>query len=269
MPLIEANGIVQEYEVSGPEAGLPLVLVHELGGSLHSWDRCMPALAESGRRVLRYNWRGTGASEKIKGELAVDTLCEDLAALLKAVGFPQPTDIAGTALGGGVALAFAARYPLTVRRLAVSSPAIGGSDGLESMLRGRADEVEISGMRPQVDRSLDRSYLEKYRTDAQSFTDYRNRWVANDPVSYASHNRMLAAMDETGNLSAIRCPTLVVGGEDDMLLTPAMMQPIADAISQGEYLRLPTGHFLPVNTPEVWSESVLPWLNESAATTAA
>jgi 3-oxoadipate enol-lactonase len=262
MPLIEANGIVQEYDLSGPESGPPLVLIHELGGTLQSWDRCMPALAESGRRVLRYNWRGTGASEKIRGELAVDTLCEDLAALFKALDFPLPTDMAGTALGGGVALAFAARYPKSVRRLAVSSPAIGGSDGLEAMLRGRADEVERLGMRPQVERSLARSYLEKYRTDAQAYTDYRNRWVANDPVSYASHNRMLAAMDETGNVSAIRCPTLVIGGTDDMLLTPEMMQPIAGAIGDGEFLLLPTGHFLPVNTPDVWCGSVLPWLGQ-------
>jgi 3-oxoadipate enol-lactonase len=260
MALIEANGIVQEYDLSGPEDGAPLVLLHELGGSIQSWDRCMPAVAEAGRRVLRYNWRGTGASEKIKGELDVATMCDDLAALMDAVGLSQPADVVGTALGGGVALAFAARHPKKVRRLVVSSPAIGGGDGLAQMLRTRADEVEQSGMRPQVEPSLKRSYLEKYRTDPQAFTAYRNRWVANDPVSYASHNRMLAAMDETANLARITCPTLVIGGSDDMLLTPAMMQPIAEAIPNGEYRLLPTGHFLPVNTPDVWAKSVLPWL---------
>ena len=147
-----------------------------------------------------------------------------------------------------------------MRRLAVSSPAIGGGDGLEQMLRTRADQVEQGGVRPQVESSLSRSYLEKYRTDPAAFTAYRNRWVANDPVSYASHNRMLAAMDETPNLTKIACLTLVIGGEDDMLLTPAMMEPIAAAIPNGEYRLLPTGHFLPVNTPDLWVKEVLPWL---------
>lgn len=261
MPWIEANGVSLEYFLDGPEGGVPLVLIHELGGTAHSWERVMPALERAGRRVLRWHWRGTGLSEKIRGELAVETLCADLAALMDAIAFPHPADVAGTALGGGLGLAFAARHPAKVRRLAVSSPAIGGASGIEDMLRARADEVERDGMRPQVDSSLARSYLEKYRTDAQAFRDYRNRWIGNDPASYASHNRMLAAMDERGNLGEIACPTLVIGGADDMLLTPAMMRPIADAIPGAEYRELPTGHFLPVNTPDVWIGEVLPWLN--------
>lgn len=261
MPWIEANGVSLEYFLDGPADGVPLVLIHELGGTAHSWDRVMPALERAGRRVLRWHWRGTGLSEKIRGELAVETLCADLAALMTVIAFPQPADVAGTALGGGLGLAFAARHPARVRRLAVSSPAIGGASGIEDMLRARADEVERDGMRPQVDSSLARSYLEKYRTDAQAFRDYRNRWIGNDPASYASHNRMLAAMDERGNLGKIASPTLVIGGTDDMLLTPAMMRPIADAIPGAEYRELPTGHFLPVNTPDVWIDEVLPWLN--------
>lgn len=261
MPLIEANGIVQEYDLDGPENGEPLVLLHELGGSMQSWDRCIPAIVEAGRRVLRYNWRGTGASEKIRGELDVGTMCDDLAALMDAVGLAQPADVAGTALGGGVALAFAARYPAKVRRLTASSPAIGGDSGIEGMLRTRADEVETGGMRPQVDSSLIRSYMEKYRTDPAAFTAYRNRWIANDPGSYASHNRMLAGMDERANLGRIACPCLITGGSDDKLLTPPAMKAIANRIPGAEYRELPTGHFLPVNTPDLWAAEVLPWLN--------
>lgn len=260
MPLIEANGIVQEYQLDGPEGGAPLVLLHELGGSLQSWDRCVPAMVKAGRRVLRYNWRGTGASEKIRGELDVGTLCDDLAALMAAVGLAQPADVAGTALGGGVALAFAARYPSKVRKVTASSPAIGGDSGIEDMLRTRADEVESGGMRPQVDSSLIRSYMEKYRTDAAAFTAYRNRWIANDPGSYASHNRMLAAMDERANMAKITCPCLITSGSDDRLLTPPAMKEIADAIPGAEYRELATGHFLPVNTPDLWAAEVLPWL---------
>jgi 3-oxoadipate enol-lactonase len=261
MPLVEANGVVLEFELDGTESGRPLVLIHELGGSLQSWDRCIPAAAAAGRHVLRYNWRGTGASEKIRGELSVDTLCDDLAALMDVLAFGQPADIAGTALGGGVALAFAARYPQKVNRIAASSPAIGGDSGIEEMLRARADQVENQGMRPQVDTSLDRSYLTKYRGDSAAFAAYRNRWIANDPGSYASHNRMLAAMDERPSLAAIACPCLVIGGSDDHLLTPSAMQAIATQIPGAHYRELPTGHFLAVNTPELWALEVLPWLN--------
>ena len=261
MALIEANGVVLEYQLDGPKNGLPLVLLHELGGSMQSWEPCIPAMVKAGRRVLRYNWRGTGTSEKIRGELAVDTMCDDLAALMDAVGFAQPADIAGTALGGGIVLAFAARFPGKVRKVTASSPAIGGDSGIEEMLRTRADQVEAEGMRPQVDSSLVRSYMPKYRTDDAVFTAYRNRWIANDPGSYASHNRMLAAMDERANMGRIACPCLITGGGDDKLLTPPAMKLIADTIPGAEYRELPTGHFLPVNTPDLWTAEVLPWLN--------
>jgi 3-oxoadipate enol-lactonase len=188
-------------------------------------------------------------------------MCDDLAALMDAVGLAQPADVAGTALGGGVALAFAARYPAKVRKVTASSPAIGGDSGIEDMLRTRADEVESGGMRPQVDSSLVRSYMEKYRTDPAAFTAYRNRWIANDPGSYASHNRMLAAMDERANVAKIACPCLITGGSDDKLLTPSAMKVIADSIPAADYQELPTGHFLPVNTPDLWAAEILPWLN--------
>jgi 3-oxoadipate enol-lactonase len=260
MAWIEANGVSLHYHLDGPEGGEPLVLVHELGGTSYSWEPLIPAITGAGHRVLRWDWRGSGLSEKIRGDLEVETMCADLAALMDALRFPQPADVAGTALGGGIALAFAARYPAKVRRLAVSSPAIGGMSGIEAMLRARADDVEKNGMRGEVDNSLSRSYPVKYRTNLKAFTAYRNRWIANDPGSYASHNRMLAGMDERPNLAEIACPTIVLAGKDDRLLVPAAMKEIADAIPGAAFQELPTGHFLPVNTPILWAEAVLPWL---------
>jgi len=255
----EVNGLSLHYRLEGPEDAPPLVLIHELGGTLASWDRAMPFIQS--RRTLRWDWRGAGLSEKIRGDLSIDAVTADLAGLLDAVGFDGSVDIAGTALGGGVALAFAARAPERVRRLVVSSPAVGGASGIEAMLRARADEVERDGMRPQVDTSLDRSYLPKFRTDPAAFAEYRARWIANDPASYASHNRMLAGMDERANLAKIACPTLVLAGSDDGLLTPSAMREIADAIPDAEFRELATGHFLAVNTPSLFAEAALPFLD--------
>ena len=68
MNYIEVNGVGLRYELSG--AGeKTLVLVHEMGGTLESWDEVVPRLTAS-RRVLRYDTRGAGMSQKIRGELA-------------------------------------------------------------------------------------------------------------------------------------------------------------------------------------------------------
>jgi len=260
MSWMEANGVELHYVLEGPKAKKPLILIHELGGGVASWDRAMPLMQT--RRTLRWDWRGAGQSEKVRGELSVSDLVADLSALLDGLGISETVDIAGTALGGGVALAFAAREPLRVNRLVVSSPAIGGDSGIEDMLRSRADDVEKVGMRAQVDISLDRSYLPKYRDDDIAFQNYRSRWIANDPGSYASHNRMLASMDERKNLSKIAAPTLIIGGTDDSLLPPKDMATIASHIQGAEFVELPTGHFAAVNTPELWANEALGFFGE-------
>jgi 3-oxoadipate enol-lactonase len=83
MDFIELDGVALRYELSG-KADRTLVLVHEMGGSLESWDEVVPRFAES-RRVLRYDTRGAGMSQKVRGELGIDTMADDIAALLDAL----------------------------------------------------------------------------------------------------------------------------------------------------------------------------------------
>src|SRR5206468_10536396 len=99
-----------------------LVLVHEMGGSLESWDDVAPGFAKS-RRVLRYDTRGAGMSQKVRGELTLDTMADDIVALLDHFGIAGKVALAGVAVGGAIALHFAARYPERPLRSAARPPA--------------------------------------------------------------------------------------------------------------------------------------------------
>ena len=83
MNWIEVNGTSLRYELSG-SGKTTLVLVDEMGGTLDSWDQVLPALNNT-RRVLRYDTRGAGMSEKIRGKVTFDDMADDLAALLDAL----------------------------------------------------------------------------------------------------------------------------------------------------------------------------------------
>ena len=65
MNFIEVNGTALRYELSG-NGGSTLVLIHEMGGTLESWDLVRFRLAGK-RRVLRYDTRGAGLSQKVSG----------------------------------------------------------------------------------------------------------------------------------------------------------------------------------------------------------
>src|SRR5579862_6712723 len=80
MNWIEVNGTALRYELSGA-GSTTLVLIHEMGGTLDSWDQGLKALNNS-RRVLRYDTRGAGLSEKIAGAVTWNDMADDLKGLL-------------------------------------------------------------------------------------------------------------------------------------------------------------------------------------------
>ncbi|MSO76637.1 MAG: hypothetical protein EXQ87_06965 [Alphaproteobacteria bacterium] len=78
MQWIEVNGVSLRYESTGKGPKTPLVLIHELGGSLESWDPTLAAFAAA-KRVLRFDLRGAGISERVRGTLPLDVMLADIA----------------------------------------------------------------------------------------------------------------------------------------------------------------------------------------------
>jgi 3-oxoadipate enol-lactonase len=259
MEWIETNGVVLRYELSGT-GRVPLLLIHELGGSLEFWDPVLRAF-QAAFRVLRFDLRGFGMSEKVQ-TLRLADLLGDAVGLLDALAIPDPCHVVGPALGGGIALAFAAQYPARVRRLVVSSPATGVAPERRVQSLQRAQAVEREGMRVAVEQSLTRSYPERFRADRQRFEQYKRRWLANDPEGFAAINRMLTEMDLTQQYGRIACPTLVIGCTYDTIRPPHEVEPIARQIPGARYVEAASGHFMPHQTPELFVETVLPFLQE-------
>jgi 3-oxoadipate enol-lactonase len=262
MEWVETNGVVLRYDLSGT-GPVPLLLIHELGGSLEFWDPVLPALQKD-FRVLRYDLRGFGMSEKVK-TLRLDDLLDDIAGLLDALAIAAPCHVIGPALGGGIALAFASQYPTRVRRLVVSSPATGAPLERRAQSLQRAEAVEQGGMRAAVEQSLARSYPERFRSNRHHFEQYRRRWLANDPEGFAAINRMLTDMDLRQAYGRIACPTLVIGCTYDTIRPPHEVEPIARQIPNAQYIEVASGHFMPHQTPELFLDITLPFLRESAA----
>src|SRR4051812_45355694 len=74
---MEVNGATLRYELGG-EGPETVVLLHEGGGCIESWDEALPAFREH-FRTLCYDQRGFGQSEKIRREFTYDMIVGDLA----------------------------------------------------------------------------------------------------------------------------------------------------------------------------------------------
>ena len=254
MNWIEVNGTSLRCELSG-SGKTTLVLVHEMGGTLDSWDQVMPALTNS-RQVLRYDTRGAGLSAKLGGRVTWDEMADDIAALLDAHGISGKVALAGTAVGAGIAIHFAVRHAARAAALVVSSPALGvGLDRRQATL-DRAAAAEAQGMRGIVEGSLANSYPPVVRHNAEEFRKFRARWLCNDPHSFAAINRMLAEGDLNDALPRIACPTLVIGCTHDKLRPPGAVEPLARQIPGAEYMEINSGHFAAIQTPGLMAQAM-------------
>jgi pimeloyl-ACP methyl ester carboxylesterase len=117
----EVNGINLYYEIHG--SGRPLVLLHGGLGATEMFGPALVRLAE-GHRVIGVDLQGHGRTADVDRPMRLETLADDILALLDHLELPQ-VDAVGYSLGGGVAFQLAVRHPERVRKLVVVSAASG------------------------------------------------------------------------------------------------------------------------------------------------
>ena len=171
MDFIEANGAGLRCELSGG-GDRTLVLVHEMGGSLESWDDVAPRFAKA-RRVLRYDTRGAGMSQKVRGELTLETMADDIAALLDHLDRRQ-----GRACGdaSGVPSPCTSRPDIRAHHaVAVGSPATGIARSRAAALSALHGSIRRHGgrVRDSMLNAMPRSFaatspFERFRRDGSA-----------------------------------------------------------------------------------------------------
>ena len=232
-----------------------------LAGDLESWDEVLPTL-QSNFQVIRYDQRGAGLSEKTS-LLTVDIVLDDLRGLLDGLAVGDPVLLAGAALGGGYALAFAARDPERVAQVVATSPATGVTDEAGKGLRESAELAETAGMRAAVESSLALSYPQSLRSDLSRYDRYRARWLTNDPISFGALCRMLADVDLEWIFERIQCDVLILGATQDPIRQPAAVKLLAQRIARSTYREVDSGHFLAVQSPALFLDETLAFLKGS------
>ncbi len=249
MEFAELNGAGMRYEMRG-RSGAPVVLIHEMGGLLENWDEVVPAL-EGDFRVLRYDVRGAGLSEKVRGAAEIGTLVDDLLALLDHVGWRGPVTLAGCAVGAAIALAFAGRHPGRVAAVVAMSPAVDMNPADRPARREMLARIEQDGMRAIMQGALDAGYPEVLRArNPERFRAFAARWLANDPESFVATYRMLIDMDIATDIARIACPVLGVGGTLDAFRPPDYVRRILAPVADVSFVEIETCHHQPASTPE-------------------
>ena len=118
-----ASGLTARVVEAGPADGAPVVLVHGWACTAFSWRRQVPALAEAGHRVVAFDLKGHGFTDKppLVAEYSAAAMTQFVVDLMDAVGVDR-VSLVGHSMGGAVATLVALAHPERVDRLALLSP---------------------------------------------------------------------------------------------------------------------------------------------------
>lgn len=260
MSVIQARGVTFHTQELGPRApGAPgVVMLHGLfTGSLAAWYfTAAPALARS-RRVLLFDLRGHGRSERAPSGYDLATMAGDLDALAAAFQAgdgapPAPLDLVGHSYGALVALRFALDHPARVRRLALVEAPLPPSrfgDLEEFAARAPAEMAEAlpEGMRAAFGHTGRRST----RLIASL------RFLAEES-SLLADLRAEPDIPDTA-LARLSCPVLCVYGDR------SSCRPVGDrlarALPDARLVVLPGGHYLHLDATEALTAALVEFLD--------
>jgi pimeloyl-ACP methyl ester carboxylesterase len=115
-----ADGVTH-YEAAGPDTGRVVVVAAAFSVPAYISDSLYHRLADSGFRVVRFDYFGRGWSDRTDAAYDQDFFVRQIAGLLDSLGFGQ-VDLAGVSFGGAIMTSFADRYPDRVRSLIYVDP---------------------------------------------------------------------------------------------------------------------------------------------------
>jgi 3-oxoadipate enol-lactonase len=242
------------YESAGE--GTTLVLTHGLGNDLGFWDAVVPQLATH-HRVLRWDVRGFGGSDKPAGPYDVGQLAADLAGLLETLGVDR-IHLLGISMGGVIAQRFALDHPHRLRSLVLASTSSEVGPRAVANWQRLADRVEERGF---DDRSADASpsFSSEFASRHPELVRALGEQVrANDPRSYAAAARAVSDYRWTAELQHVRAPVLILQGLADRLTPPGGSVLMSRSLPRARLLMIPgAGHFVPLEEPLAFCAAVL------------
>jgi 3-oxoadipate enol-lactonase len=261
MPRLRVEGCEIHYEVKG--RGEVVLLLHGLGSCLLDWELQVPALAER-YTVVAVDLRGHGRSDKPPGPYSIATFAADVAQVLRALEL-GPAHVVGISMGGMVGFQLTVDAPSLVRSLVVvnSGPAVVARSLRERlMILQRRVALRVLGLR-----GLGRKIAEKNfpRPDQESLRRaLAERIAENDEAAYRASTRAIFGWSVAEHIGSIRCPVLVVTGDQDY--TPvAAKEAYAARIPRARVAVIKDSrHCTPIDQPEAFNRLLLDFLREPA-----
>lgn len=210
----KVNGIETNYEIHGPEGAPWVTFSHSLACSLRMWDAQVAAFKDRWQ-ILVYDTRGHGGSEAPKGPYTLETLADDLRALLEQLDIKR-THFVGLSMGGMIGQTLVLKDPGIFDRVVLADT--GHTQTAETLKQWeeRIKTAESKGMQPLVQGTLERWFTEPFRKEKPEIVKKIADLIQSTPVpGYVGCCQAIAKLNTTARLKQIKRPVLAIAGEQD------------------------------------------------------
>ncbi len=262
MPKANVQGVNLYYEVHG--SGYPLVLIRGLSSNADHWYCQVPAFS-SHYSVVVFDNRGIGRSDISDLPFTISTMADDTVGLMDVLGFPK-AHILGISMGGMIAQEIALKYPQRVNGLILACTHCGGKQAVQP-----APDIinDLSGSlfaatQEAVQKGLRCLFSERTIQQApdvvQRYGEVSKRFPPTAQV-LIHQLKAIQGHDTWKDLVDIRNPTLVLVGNEDVLIPPENSKIIAERIPHARLRVIEGGgHQFLIEQPDDFNNAVLEFL---------
>jgi 3-oxoadipate enol-lactonase len=230
-----SDGVRLHYEVTGRRHAPPVLMIQGLGADKHGWDLQRVALSMR-YRVIAFDNRGAGRSDKPFGSYSLDQMAEDAVAVLDHAGI-ESAHVVGASMGGAISQILTIKHPDRVRSVTLACTACRNHPWRRELLASWASTANERGMGAMA------HIAARWVIGPRSFRRLTPAlgWLGPLGRNRATHAfvaqvRAILTADETEaeELGSITVPALVIVGNQDILTPRGDSEELAARIPTAE-----------------------------------
>lgn len=253
------TGVKLEYVEKGDVTGVPVIFLHGLSDSWHSFESMLPHLPAS-VHAYAISQRGHGDSERPPGGYHPKDFAADVAAFIKQKKLGKAI-IAGHSMGGVNAQQFALDYPQLTKALVIidSDPAWKDNPGMPEFYQ---QSLQLQG-------SIDRPFMDEFQksTLARPIDPAYYNLIVDEGLKvpanvFKAAFAELLKVDYTNQLKLITAPVLVFWGDKDSFCSKKDQEQLISGIANSKLIIYEnTGHALHWEEPARFAKDITAFVN--------
>ena len=242
------------YKLTGTPNSPVIVLSNSLGARYSMWDDLVPLLLPY-FRVLQYDTRGHGASDKPDGPYTIDMLGRDVIDLMDQLAIDKAY-YCGLSLGGLIGQWLAVHHGERFYKIALSNTA--AKIGERQSWLDRVELLRAQGMQAISDATMRKWFSSRFEAERpKKYHNFREMFLAANVQGYCGCCHAVAGADFSEDIARVAVPALVIAGDEDPVTTVMQAQFLVEHIPNAELLVINGRHLLSAERPQLYAAGLI------------